>query len=96
MADVLNPNSKSNSTPPAFEAALEQLQQTVKKLESGELSLEQSLQCFEDGVRLSRICQEHLSVAEQRVEILMKSGQAGAGAEGQVDLQPFQSPSSRN
>lgn len=77
-------DDKSTQEKIGFEAALEQLQATVKKLESGELSLEQSLKYFEDGVRLTRICQEHLSTAEQRVEILMK-----ANAEGQVDLQPF-------
>jgi exodeoxyribonuclease VII small subunit len=69
---------------PGFESALEKLQLTVKKLESGELSLEQSLRCFEEGVKLTRICQEHLSSAEQRVEILLKSN-----GEGQVELQPF-------
>jgi exodeoxyribonuclease VII small subunit len=61
------------STKPTFELALEQLQTAVKRLESGELSLEQSLQQFEEGVKLTRLCQEHLTVAEQRVEILMKS-----------------------
>lgn len=77
-------DDKSTQEKIGFETALEQLQATVKKLESGELSLEQSLKFFEDGVRLTRICQEHLSTAEQKVEILMK-----ANAEGQVDLQPF-------
>ncbi len=62
----------TETTKPAFEAALEQLQATVKKLEGGELSLEQALGCFEDGVRLSKICQEQLAAAEQRVELLMK------------------------
>ena len=69
---------------PNFELALEQLQQTVKRLESGELSLEDSLRNFEEGVRLTRVCQQHLSAAEQRVELLMK-----AGADGQVETQPF-------
>lgn len=68
---------------PTFEAALEQLQSTVKKLESGELSLEQSLKCFEEGVRLTRFCQEQLAAAEQRVEILMKGGT------GEPEVAPF-------
>ena len=63
---------EKNSVIP-FEKALEQLQTIVRRLESGELSLEDSLKCFEDGVRLTRICQEQLSVAEQKVEILMKT-----------------------
>lgn len=73
----------------SFEAALEQLQQTVKRMESGELSLEQALQFFETGVRLTRVCQERLSAAEQRVEILMKGSENGASPE----LQPFVPPS---
>lgn len=68
----------------SFEAALEQLQVTVKRLESGELSLEQSLKAFEEGVRLTRTCQEQLSGAEKRVELLMK-----ANTDGTVELQPF-------
>ena len=75
---------------PSFEAALEQLQQTVKRMESGELTLEQALQHFETGVKLTRLCQERLSTAEQRVELLMKSGD---GADGKPELQPFTPPS---
>ncbi|MGZ3699407.1 MAG: exodeoxyribonuclease VII small subunit [Bdellovibrionota bacterium] len=76
-----------SDTKPGFEGALEQLQQTVKRLESGELSLEQALQSFEEGVRLTRVCQEQLAAAEQRVEILLKSG-----PDGQAVTQPFAAP----
>jgi exodeoxyribonuclease VII small subunit len=69
----------------SFESALEQLQTTVKRLESGELTLEQALKHFEDGVRLSKLCQERLTAAEQRVELLVR---AGAGADT-AELQPF-------
>ena len=69
---------------PSFEAALERLQATVKRLESGELSLEQSLESFEEGVRLSRLCQQRLTAAEQKVELLMQS------SDGKAELQPFQ------
>lgn len=69
---------------PNFEVALEQLQKAVKKLEGGELSLEQSLHQFEEGVRLTRICQAYLAAAEQRVDILMKNSN-----EGQAEVQPF-------
>ncbi len=68
----------------SFETALEQLQTAVKKLEGGELSLEDSLKQFEEGIKLTRMCQNLLSTAEQRVEILMKSD-----ATGEVELQPF-------
>ena len=71
---------------PSFEVSLEKLQMAVKKLESGELSLEQSLAEFEEGVRLTRTCQEYLSAAEQRVEVLMKSPNGS-----ELTLQPFSS-----
>ena len=67
-----------------FESAMEQLQGLVKRLESGELSLDDSLKTFEEGVRLTRFCQEQLSQAEKRVEILMK----GSSSEG-AELKPF-------
>ncbi|HLE00121.1 MAG TPA: exodeoxyribonuclease VII small subunit [Bdellovibrionota bacterium] len=84
--------TNENQTPDektTFESALEQLQASVKLLESGELNLEQALRCFEDGVRLTRICQNHLSVAEQRVDILMKGAATEAAAGGAPTLQPF-------
>ena len=74
----------SDAKQQSFEAAIEQLQGTVKKLESGDLSLEDSLAAFEEGVRLSRFCQEQLSVADKRVEILMKTASGEA-----AELQPF-------
>ncbi|MBL7715938.1 MAG: exodeoxyribonuclease VII small subunit [Bdellovibrionales bacterium] len=61
------------SSPESFEVALEKLQLTVKKLEAGELSLEESLSAFEEGVRLTKQCQEQLAVAEKRVEVLMSA-----------------------
>ena len=61
--------SSKNQT---FEASLGELEKIVRKLEDGDLSLEESLKLFEDGVRLSRECQERLSKAERRIEILLK------------------------
>lgn len=55
-----------------FEESLAELEQIVHQLEDGELSLEDSLKLFEDGVRLSRECQEKLAQAERRIEILLK------------------------
>jgi exodeoxyribonuclease VII small subunit len=57
----------------SFETSLELLQKAVRKLESGELNLEESLKHFEEGVKLTRVCQEYLAAAEQRVEVLMKA-----------------------
>ena len=57
-----------------FEASLKELEKIVRVLEEGDLSLEESLKLFEDGVRLSRECQERLNQAERRIEILLKDG----------------------
>ena len=56
----------------SIEEALLRLQELVGQLESGELSLEDSLAAFEEGIQLSRICGQHLSEAEQRVEVLLE------------------------
>jgi exodeoxyribonuclease VII small subunit len=55
-----------------FEAALARLEEIVKDLEQGDLPLEQSLKLFEEGIKLSRICNRRLEDAERRVEILLK------------------------
>lgn len=54
-----------------FEQSMERLSRIVEKLEQGELPLEQSLQLFEEGVRLSRLAQERLDAAQQRIERLL-------------------------
>ncbi len=55
-----------------FESSLAKLEEIVTQLEDGEMSLEKSLKLFEDGVKLSRECQERLDQAERRIEILLK------------------------
>ena len=55
-----------------FEASLSELEKIVRELEQGDLSLEESLKLFENGVKLSRQCQERLNQAERRIEILLK------------------------
>jgi exodeoxyribonuclease VII small subunit len=55
-----------------FEDAFRKLESIVKKLENGNLSLEESLKAFEEGVRLSRFCSKKLDEAEKKVEILLK------------------------
>jgi len=58
-----------------FEASLDALEQIVDELEKGDLSLERSLELFERGIKLSRECQERLSQAERRIELLMRDNQ---------------------
>ncbi|MDA0796960.1 MAG: exodeoxyribonuclease VII small subunit [Proteobacteria bacterium] len=57
-----------------FEQQLASLEALVESLESGELSLEDSLKSFEAGIKVARECQQALKAAEQKVEILMRQG----------------------
>jgi exodeoxyribonuclease VII small subunit len=61
--------SEKNQT---FEVSLQELEKIVRKLEDGDLPLEESLKLFEKGVKLSRECQERLNQAERRIEVLLK------------------------
>jgi exodeoxyribonuclease VII small subunit len=56
----------------SFEESLGTLEKIVRELEQGDLSLEESLKLFENGVKLSRECQERLNQAERRIEVLLK------------------------
>src|SRR5215211_911979 len=60
------------AAPSSFEAQLATLERIVRELERGELPLEKSLELFEEGVRLSRECQERLNEAERRIEVLLQ------------------------
>ena len=76
-------------SPKTFEASLEALEQIVRDLEQGDLPLEKSLELFEQGIRLSRECQERLSQAERRIEILLRDNQGRpvtASFEGKATL----------
>ena len=72
------------SETPDFETSLKRLEEIVKKLENGELSLDSALELFEEGIKLSRFCHTKLDEAERRVEILLKNGA------GQVRAVPFE------
>ncbi|MEE9552184.1 MAG: exodeoxyribonuclease VII small subunit [Gammaproteobacteria bacterium] len=65
-----------------FEKTLQELESLVEKMEDGNLSLEESLKCFERGVTLTRSCQKALSEAEQKVQILLEKN-------GEQQLQDF-------
>jgi exodeoxyribonuclease VII small subunit len=73
---------------PNFEAALEELEQLVERMETGELSLEESLKAFERGVVLTRDCQKALKDAELRVQALTQTD-AGLSLED-VDADEFE------
>jgi exodeoxyribonuclease VII small subunit len=74
------------SEPTTFEAALEQLEGTVAKLEEGEMPLEEALELFESGVQLSRHCATTLEAAERRIEILV----ADRNGDGDPAAVPFE------
>lgn len=62
----------------SLEDILARLQRVVETLEKGDLPLESSLQCFEEGVKLTREGQKRLDLAEKRVEQLLSTGADGA------------------
>ncbi|MBI5485651.1 MAG: exodeoxyribonuclease VII small subunit [Deltaproteobacteria bacterium] len=66
-----------------FETSLKKLEDIVKRLEGGSLSLEESLKAFEEGVRYSAYCSGKLDEAERRVEILLKQ------KDGSLRREPF-------
>lgn len=65
-----------------FEKSLHELERLVEVLEQGDLSLEEALKKFEQGVKLTRSCQQALREAEQKVHLLMEQN-------GQIHLEPF-------
>ncbi len=64
--------SQENKEMP-FEAALKKLATIVEQLENGELSLEEALKQYEEGVRMADLCTKRLTEAEKKVELLMKT-----------------------
>jgi len=81
-----NPSStkkQDSAKKPDFEFALSRLESIVGKLESSNLSLDDAMKLFEEGVQLSRDCQKYLEQAEGKVEILLKK------AGGELAAEPF-------
>ena len=70
-------------TKQTFESALEQLEQIVRDIESGQMTLDSAIEKFEEGVKLSRFCSEKLDQAEKKIEVLSKQ------ENGRVETIPF-------
>lgn len=70
----------------SFEKKLTRLEEIVQKMEAGEMSLDESLKLFEEGVKLSRDCNKELSEAEQKVKKLI-----GVDSKGEPVLEEFES-----
>ena len=79
---------------PKFEAALQQLEEIVQRLEKGELPLEESLKLYEEGIRLSRLCHAKLEEAEGKIEMLLKDarGDVMLDAQGKPRTKPLPRP----
>jgi exodeoxyribonuclease VII small subunit len=67
-----------------FEKAFQQLEKIVQRLESEELPLDESLQLFEEGIRLSRFCNQKLEEVEKKIELIL------ADAKGQPRVEAFE------
>ncbi|MDP2871307.1 MAG: exodeoxyribonuclease VII small subunit [Bacillota bacterium] len=66
-----------------FEASLARLEEVVRRLESGDVPLEEALRLFEEGVTLARTCSERLNDAEKKIEVLIER------EDGSFGLRPF-------
>ncbi len=69
-----------------FEDALKRLQEIVEQLEKGDLSLEESMECFSEGIRIAQFCHNKLEEAENKVQMLLKNQQ------GTWVSAPFETP----
>jgi exodeoxyribonuclease VII small subunit len=72
-----------------FEEHLTQLETVVEKLERGDLTLDESVRLFEDGMKLSGACKQELEQAEGRIQVLVE-GKGGKMQPADLDLQPNQ------
>jgi len=68
-----------------FEEAMEKLETIVAKLESGDVPLEEAIELFQEGMRLSRICSQKLETVERKIEMLLEE-------DGQMTKKPFGGP----
>jgi exodeoxyribonuclease VII small subunit len=66
-----------------FEDGLKKLEKIVNDLEAGDIPLDEALEKYEEGIKLSRMCAKRLELAKKKVEILLKS------EDGSVELKPF-------
>ena len=70
--------------PNEFEQSFQQLESIVRRLESEELPLDESLELFEQGIRLSRFCHQRLEEVEKKIELIL------ADSKGQPVVKPFE------
>lgn len=83
-----NTSTQQASDTSSFETSIQELETLVRKLEQGDMPLEESLKAFERGVQLTRACQQSLRDAEQRVEQVIETSQ------GELEARPYPEESS--
>src|ERR1700741_257322 len=76
--------AKPAGTEPNFETAMDRLEAIVEQMESGKLPLEELIVRYEEGMNMVKICQERLTAAEQKIEIIARNNA------GQATVKPFQ------
>lgn len=74
----------TRSRPNDFEKSFQQLEKIVQRLESEELPIDESLELFEEGIRLSRFCNQKLEEVEKKIELIL------ADAKGQPRVEAFE------
>ncbi len=87
MKDLSGGTMSAKGKEPTFEEALKNLENVVAKLESGEIKLEESIRLFEEGMKLSSLCQKRLDDADRKIEVLLrKPGGVVSGTEDEADI----------
>jgi len=81
---------KSTATEPTFETAMDRLEAIVEQMESGKLPLEELIVRYEEGMNMVKVCQERLTAAEQKIEIIARD------SVGQAVVKPFEPDSAGN
>lgn len=69
-----------------FEEAMKKLEKIVEDLEKGDLSLDEALKKYQDGLEMSRICAQRLDNAKKKIDVMVKN------KKGEFELKPFDSP----
>ena len=82
---VRPPTKQDTEGTPSFEQSLARLEEIVGALEEGNLGLDESIRLYEEGIRNVRVCQEKLSRAERKIEMLM-----GVSEAGEPHVRPFE------
>jgi exodeoxyribonuclease VII small subunit len=81
---------KSTATEPTFETAMDRLEAIVEQMESGKLPLEELIVRYEEGMNMVKVCQERLTAAEQKIEIIARD------SAGQAVVKPFEPDAAGN